>query len=379
MDLKQWLADRTLIVCVGSGGVGKTTTAASMALQAALDGRRVLVLTIDPAKRLANALGLSSFGNEAHRVDIGSADGELWAMMLDAQSTWDNLIERLAQDPEVKDRILNNRIYRYVANSLAGSQEYMATEKLHDIAKTDVYDLIVLDTPPVKNALDFLESPGRLIHFFDERILKWFLSPYRKLRFGRRLLMGPTAVVWKLLSVIFGREFLDELAQFFEDFRGLYKGFVTRHDAVVALFKEPKTSFVTIFAPNESSVDVAAFFESEFARRGLPRAGIIANQRHLCSVSEHDARPHLNDALQSIQSDAESKARVLARLGMAHKRLYQRTTAETALCSQLKERALSPGFFQSVPKLEGKVHDVDGLKLIAAHIFENEPENIGKT
>ena len=162
-----------------------------MALQAAMDGRRVLVLTIDPAKRLANALGLSSFGNEAHRVEIGSGDGELWAMMLDAQSTWDNLIERLAQDPKVKQRILNNRIYRYVANSLAGSQEYMATEKLHDIAKTGEYDLIVLDTPPVKNALDFLESPGRLIHFFDERILKWFLSPYQALRFGRRLLNGP--------------------------------------------------------------------------------------------------------------------------------------------------------------------------------------------
>ena len=275
MDLRQWLSDRTLIVCVGSGGVGKTTTAASMALQAAMDGRRVLVLTIDPAKRLANALGLSSFGNEAHRVEIGSGDGELWAMMLDAQSTWDNLIERLAQDPEVKQRILNNRIYRYVANSLAGSQEYMATEKLHDIAKTGEYDLIVLDTPPVKNALDFLESPGRLIHFFDERILKWFLSPYRRLRFGRRLLMGPTAVVWKLLSVIFGREFLDELAQFFEDFRGLYKGFVTRHDAVVALFKEPKTSFVTIFAPNESSVDVAAFLNLNLNEEGFLEQGLL--------------------------------------------------------------------------------------------------------
>ena len=376
MDLRQWLSDRTLIVCVGSGGVGKTTTAASMALQAAMDGRRVLVLTIDPAKRLANALGLSSFGNEAHRVEIGSGDGELWAMMLDAQSTWDNLIERLAQDPEVKQRILNNRIYRYVANSLAGSQEYMATEKLHDIAKTGEYDLIVLDTPPVKNALDFLESPGRLIHFFDERILKWFLSPYRRLRFGRRLLMGPTAVVWKLLSVIFGREFLDELAQFFEDFRGLYKGFVTRHDAVVALFKEPKTSFVTIFAPNESSVDVAAFFESEFERRGLPRAGFIANQLHLCTVSEHDASAHLGSVVDAMNADPECKVRVLARLSMAHKRLFQQTMAEQALCAQLKDRADAPGFFQSVPKLEGKVHDVEGLKLIASHIFDNEPENL---
>ena len=372
MVLDHWIAEQRLIVCVGSGGVGKTTTAAAIALYAAKQGRKTVVLTIDPAKRLANALGLESFGNEAHQVEVPNCSGELWAMMLDAQSTWDALIDRLAKDPEVKRRILSNRIYRYIANSLAGSQEYMATEKLHDIARSDAYDLIVLDTPPAKNALDFLESPGRLIHFFDERILKWFLSPYRRKGISRRLMMGPTAVVWRLLGSIFGRDFLDDLALFFQDFRGLYEGFVLRHEAVMALLRSPQSSFVTVFAPNESSAEVASFFVDELQRRNLPRAGIIANQRHYCKGTSHDAKAALGQVVQELQAEPSTQSRVLARLGMAHRRLHYLWRSEEKICEQLRAQSSPDAFFISVPKFEEDIHELGALENVSKFIFDKQ-------
>jgi anion-transporting ArsA/GET3 family ATPase len=380
MDINPWLAQQQLVVCVGSGGVGKTTTAAAIALQGAMSGRKTIVLTIDPARRLANSLGLSSIGNEAHKISLegdSESAGELWAMMLDARHTWDALIDRLAKDPEIKQRILSNRIYRYVATSLAGSQEYMATERLHDIARSGLYDLIVLDTPPLKNALDFLESPGRLIHFFDERILKWFLSPYRRGRWGRRLMFGPTAIVWRLLGSIFGREFLEDLAQFFQDFTGLYKGFVQRHDAVVALFQDPGTAFVTVCAPNETSLEVARFFETEFQRRELGQGGVIINQLHQCEGESHDARVFLGELVEESSATPSLQASVLARLGMAHRRMRQRALAERRLCEQIKNTPAGRGFFQIVARSDLQVHDLKGLAWVANEIFGKSAQNRG--
>jgi anion-transporting ArsA/GET3 family ATPase len=184
-DLEALVAGRRILVCVGSGGVGKTSTAAALGLHEALAGRRVLVLTIDPARRLANALGLPSFGNEERRVPLegiashdGAGAGELWACMLDARATFDGLIQRLAPDEAARDAIYGNRIYRVIADNFAGSQEYMATERLYDAWASGAWDLIVLDTPPVKNALDFLEAPGRLARFVDRQIVRWFLTPW---------------------------------------------------------------------------------------------------------------------------------------------------------------------------------------------------------
>ena len=191
MSLNALFATHKLIICVGSGGVGKTTTAAAIGLQAAKEGRRVMVLTIDPARRLANALGLQQFGNEETRIELDEGvSGELWAMMLDTQSAFDGLIRRVSPDQETQDRILNNRVYRHISDSFGGSQEYMATEQLYDVVASDRYDLVVLDTPPVKNALDFLESPGRLVQFLDKRILSWFLAPYEEDRVFGRLFRG---------------------------------------------------------------------------------------------------------------------------------------------------------------------------------------------
>ncbi|MEZ4238915.1 MAG: ArsA-related P-loop ATPase [Myxococcota bacterium] len=371
-----WLAASRLVVCVGAGGVGKTTTAATLALCGALRGRKALVLTIDPARRLANSLGLKEFGNEETRIDLSplapEGEGELWAMMLDSRSTFDALIAKIASDPAARDRILGNHVYRHMADTFAGSQDYMATETLYDLVTSGKYDLLVLDTPPVKNALDFLESPGRLINFLDERVLRWFLHPSDSSPvLSRRLMFGTSAVVYRLLAYVFGKDFLDDLTTFFQDFQGLYGGFVERHQAVVDLFRDPATSFVTICAPNESSLDVAVFFQEELARRELPRGGMVVNQVHRCEGEEHDATAVLGALAEARGEDLppSTVASVLARLGMAHRRLHALRVAEQALTKRVREAARGGGFFQEIPRIEGNVHDLAALATVGEALF----------
>jgi anion-transporting ArsA/GET3 family ATPase len=355
-----WLSTRALIACVGSGGVGKTTTAAALGLRAARLGRRVIVLTIDPAKRLANSLGLEAMGGEPTRIDLGSLDvaegGELWAMMLDARGTFDALIGAVSPTPEARDRILRNHVYRHMADALAGSQDYMATEKLYDLVQSGRWDLVVLDTPPVKNALDFLEAPGKVARFLDERVLGWFLAPYeRKSVWASRVLAGTSAFVFRLLGLLFGREFLDDFAQFLADFNGLYEGFRARHLAVDALMRAEATSFLCVSAPTEASADVAEFFLRELAARSLPRAGVIINQVHLSVPATADDREALADALGP---DGASLARWAA---SAHAQLAELAAAEAHLVKELRDAAAGLPFARIVPRLAGEVHDLAAL------------------
>ena len=375
MDLNRWLEQTRLVVCVGAGGVGKTTTAATIGLWAAISGRKAMVLTIDPARRLANSLGLSQVGNKETRIDLSAepdARGELWAMMLDSRGTFDNLIHRLADDQVVRDRILKNSVYRYMADTFAGSQDYMATEKLYDLVADERYDLIVLDTPPVKNALDFLESPGRVINFLDERVLGWFLAEEERKRiFGRRLMVSGSQMIWKLLGYVLGSEFLEDLQTFFVDFHGLYEGFRKRHDAVVALFRESTTGFVTVCAPTEATIDVAAYFQKELRERSLPRSGVVVNQVHRCEGDDHDAARALEGIAQELLGDfpPEIVPSVLARLSMAHRRLRELTIAEQEKIAVVRDAARGGGFFQTVPRLDGEVHDIRALREVGGHLF----------
>ncbi len=386
--LDAWLDDHQLLVTVGSGGVGKTTSAAAIGLYAARRGRRAMVLTIDPARRLANSLGLEAIGNAETRIDIGSLPsdtstgegGELWAMMLDSRSTMDALVARVAE-PEVAARIFDNHVYRHMADTFAGSQDYMATEKLYDLMASGAYDLVVLDTPPVKNALDFLESPGRLLNFLDEKVLEWFLEP-RQASGWSGLMWGTSAIVHRLLSHVFGSDFLDDLAVFFEDFQGLYDGFRERHEAVVALLRgeDPnvQTSFVTICAPTQSSLDVAAYFTGELARRRLPRAGVVVNQVHRCEGDSHDARAHLAGIVGDLVGErdatgdpwpARTGPALLARLGMAHRRLRSVVDAEREMIVRLRHEARGGGFYQEVPRLDRQVHDLPSLAAVGDALF----------
>ena len=364
MSLDSLLDKRSLIICVGSGGVGKTTTAAAIGLHAARQGKRVMVLTIDPARRLANSLGLSQFGNEETQIKLDdSVDGELWAMMLDTRSTFDALIGRVSPDADTRERILNNRVYRHISDSFGGSQEYMATEQLYDIVNTQKYDLVVLDTPPVKNALDFLESPGRLVQFLDKRILSWFLAPYEEDRLMGRLFRGTSAMVFKLLGYIFGREFLDELAEFLFIFRDLYDGFRERHEAVIRLFADPGTTFSVVCAPNAPSVAVATYFLDELRDRSMPCAGVIVNQMH--PVLGHGLNPHeiLFETAESMSDDLEANTamQLIARLGVNHRRLLGLSQAEKVLCDEIEERLSVSQSMWHVPRLEGEVHDINAL------------------
>ncbi|MFN7143216.1 MAG: ArsA family ATPase [Myxococcota bacterium] len=371
-SLDQLVKRQRLLVCVGSGGVGKTTSAAAIALKAALEGRRVLVLTIDPARRLANSLGLSEFGNTEVRIDLGDRcppGGELWAMMLDASSTFDDVIRRVAKDDATRQAIFANKIYRHMAGSFSGSQEYMATERLYDVHSSDRYDLIVLDTPPVKNALDFLESPGRLARFLDRQIMKWFLTPYEEEKvFGKRFLMSTSAVVYRLLGHIFGREFLDELSVFFTLFRDLYDGFRERHEAVGRLFSSQATSFLVVSAPTEPSVDVARFFLDELRTRRLPIGGVVVNQVHAATATVPDVEALLGDRARAL--DAVTAGPLLARLGMAHRRLRDLAALEAARVDELRRYAGTQLWTKVIPRHADEVHDLAGLLRLHEDLFD---------
>jgi len=371
VNLSSLLENRDLLICVGSGGVGKTTTAAALALRAAQDGRKVLVLTIDPAKRLANSLGMKRFGNEETRIELEDAKGELWAMMLDNRRTFDDLIDRVSPNETTRDRVLGNRIYRIISGSISGSQDYMATEKLHDVALSKRYDLVVLDTPPVKNALDFLEAPGRLARFLDRRIMKWFLTPYDEKRVFGRLLMGTSAVVFRLLAYIFGRDFLADLSEFFMAFRDLYDGFRQRHEAVLQLFQDGRTAFVVVCAPTEPSVKVATYFLDELQTRKMPNPGVIVNQCHLVGEETSDGRAVLETEARSMSEDLGTNTvdRLLARLGAAHHRLIELSRTEMVFVDQIKDKIRSDQAVWPVPRLEHEVNDVASLKTLGQHLF----------
>ena len=382
MDLNAWLDETSLVVCVGSGGVGKTTTSAAIGLRGAVRGRKVMVLTIDPAKRLANSLGLSRFSGEGQRIDLSSlphARGELWAMMLDSQSTFDSVIARVSPSEEVRDRILSNRLYRIMADTFAGSQEYMASEKLYDIVESGKFDLVVLDTPPVKNALDFLESPGRLVNFLDDKVFGWLLEPEdARGLFGMRILSGAGSVVFRLLGLVMGTEFLTDFKEFLGDFKELYDGFRQRHDAVQALFNRGDTQFVTVCAPTESSVDVASFFQDELSARELPRGGVVVNQMHRCEDASHNAEAALGPAARGLADDLDEKTvkRLLARLGMAHRRLRELSEAEHAMVQRVRQHAVGGGFYQEVPRLDDEVNDLASLHEVGENLFVDDAETL---
>lgn len=373
------LLQKKLIICVGAGGVGKTSMAATLGVQAALRGKKVLVLTIDPAKRLANSLGLQEFGNEAKKIDISSIqsknkEGELWAMMLDGKHTFHELIDRVTLDEENKKSIYANNIYQSIADTIVGNQEYMATEKLYDVVQSQKYDLIILDTPPVKNALDFLESPGRMARFVDKRIMKWFLHPPTEKRLIGRLLSGTSGALFRLLGHVFGKEFLEDIAIFFDHFKELYEGFQERHQAVEKLFRDKDTSFLIVAAPTEPAIEVADFFVEELKKRNMPLVGMIANQCHFLS-GDHEQFP--KGFVEAIEKEgsiiSENVASVFqARLKMAMKRMDMLHAFEEKLIQKIEKKMNQRQFTQRVPRLSEEVHDLFALRKVGEFLFEEK-------
>src|SRR5205085_8432720 len=230
--------ERAVIVCCGSGGVGKTTTAAALAVEAAARGRRACVVTIDPARRLADALGLGELTNEPRQV-AGSWPGELWALMLDTKTTFDAIVVKYASDPAQAERIIGNRLYRNVSGALSGTQEYMAMEKLHELHATGRFDIIVIDTPPTRNALDFLDAPRRLTRLLDNRIFRLLIMPTQSYL---KIVSTATQRVLRTIARVVGAEVVDDAVAFFEAFEGMEQGFRDRAQAVIALLSDDATA-----------------------------------------------------------------------------------------------------------------------------------------
>jgi anion-transporting ArsA/GET3 family ATPase len=287
------LADKRVIVTLGAGGVGKTTTSAALALGLAMSGRRVAVVTIDPARRLASALGVGELSGEPHRIapellaDQGlDVPGELWAMMLDVRETFDGIVSRLARDDAAREEILANPVYRELSGAIAGSQELSAVAKLYELYDEHDFDVIVLDTPPSRNALDFLEAPGRLIGFLEGRALQVFLSPGG---LTARLFGRGTALVFSIFARVTGVDMLSELSRFFRSLGGVIDGFGQRTRAVQSLLRSEETGFVIVTSPEPEPAREARFLVERLAATGLPTPELLVNRVHLDGLEGRSA------------------------------------------------------------------------------------------
>lgn len=287
------LRERHIIVCTGAGGVGKTTTSAALALRAAELGRRAIVCTIDPAQRLAQSLGLGALGNEPNRVaKTRGKHGELWAMMLDMKRTFDEMVVEMTT-PERAERIFANPFYRHVSSTLSGTQEYMAMEKLWELHEEGRWELIVIDTPPTRSALDFLDAPRRLTDFLEGRFLKLFLWPYMKAgRTGLKVINMGMRVALKTVTKITGSELFTDVATFFQAFEGMYDSFKLRARRVHELLAARRTAFVVVTTPNDASLREARFFADRLTAEQMPLGGIVVNRAHRVPAAAGLEDPH---------------------------------------------------------------------------------------
>jgi anion-transporting ArsA/GET3 family ATPase len=351
------------VVCAGSGGVGKTTTAAALAMGAAAEGAKVAVVTIDPARRLANSLGLEELGNEpsliaperfeAHGVEMR---GELWALMLDAKRTFDELIEHLAPDARTVDEVLSNRIYQQLSNAVAGSQEFTAIAKLYDLDASGDFDLLVLDTPPSRNALDFLDAPERLTGFFQGRAIKVFLRPAG---FGGRILGKGTGMAFSLLGRVTGVDLLQDLSVFFRALGGMIDGFAARAQRVGALLSDRGTTFLIVTSPRHDPVEEAIFFHRKLREAGMPFGGLVVNRMHIA--------PELNGELPAGVAE-ELGERLAGRVATSAHELAALAARDAANVELLRRRLDDPPLVV-VPERQDDVHDVEGLAHVRAHLW----------
>ena len=366
------LLERRILVCVGSGGVGKTTTSAALALAAARRGKRTLVLTIDPARRLANSLGLVELGHAVQRVDPalvqaapGHTPGELHAMMLDQKQAFDEVVATHAKDPAAVQRILANPVYAQISGSLAGAQEYAAMAKLHDFDKTGEWDLIVVDTPPTAHALDFLDAPSKLSDAIDSPAIEWF----RKLSGeggSRWSFVGKTgSFVLKRLAKFVGSKFIEDIGVFFTEFNDILGGFRKRAEETFDLLRQPRVGFLLVASPEPMAVREALSFHQRLVSSGMPFVGFVVNKVHTprpitggqpavqAALAAHAGVAALGLSATSIAMAAEA-------LTVAHGELEALAVADQRAIAQLRT-ASAATLLVEVPLQRDDVHDVSRL------------------
>jgi anion-transporting ArsA/GET3 family ATPase len=356
MTLSPLVEQSSILVCTGSGGVGKTTTAAVFALEGARRGRNAVVVTIDPAKRLADALGLEGLSNTPKEI-AGDWPGRLSALMLDTKSTFDNLVVKNASNPEQAEGILENRFYRNISSALSGTQEYMAMEKLYELHEESEFDLVVVDTPPTRNALDFLDAPRQLTNFLDHRLYRILMAPSRGI--VKAVNVAAQAFLRTVAKVV-GGEAIDDAITFFQAFEGMEQGFKDRANRVIELLSADETGFVLVASPRRDTVVEASFFAERLGEAGIDVRALVVNRMH----------PRFGDG-----SPEATRAAAAAHEGTDLGRLYG-NLADFQLVASKEEEHLAglaakvdPAPVVRVPFLPTDVHDLDGLGLIGTHLF----------
>jgi len=355
-----------VVVCCGSGGVGKTTTAAALALRAAERGRQTVVLTIDPARRLAQALGLRELGNHPKQVQVEGFEpkGELWAMMLDMRRTFDDMV-RVHAGPERAEQLLQNPFYQTISTSFSGTQEYMAMEKLGQLAATDEWDLIIVDTPPSRSALDFLDAPTRLSSALDGRMIRLLTGPAKAGGWGlRKVVNAGFSMFAKAVSTIIGGQLLTDASAFMQAFDSMFGGFRERARKTSELLRSGGTSFLVVAAPEPDALREASYFVERLSAESMPLAGLVANRTHPVlaplsgaeaiaaaeQLAKGEAGAPLAEAVLRLHADrvalADRETRLLARFTRAH--------PEVPLVR--------------VPALPSDVHDLEGLRDIGVRL-----------
>jgi anion-transporting ArsA/GET3 family ATPase len=371
VNVAEILEGKHVCVCAGSGGVGKTTTSAAIALGMAARGAKVAVVTIDPANRLANALGLEELENEPRRVSRARLDagpievkGELWAMMLDPKRTFDELIDRIAPDPGRAEEIKANRVYRELSTAVSGSQELTAIAKLYELDQANEFDVLVLDTPPSRNALEFFDAPGRLNSFLEGRALKAFLRPTG---FGVRALGRGALPLLGGLRKITGLDLITDLTVFFGLLGDMTNDFSRRAALVEQLLRADTTAFVLVTSATRESVDEAIWFGERLASDGLPFAGVIVNRVHHDLLGDREPR-ELSAALAKTLTPSLA-GRVADNFRDYHVLAARDDDNLARLGAQLDSRRLL-----LVPQLDDDVHDIEGLARIHQYLFASQAE-----
>jgi anion-transporting ArsA/GET3 family ATPase len=369
--LGERLREKSVLVCVGAGGVGKTTTSAALALGLAQQGQKVAVVTIDPARRLASALGLAELPSEPRRIDPAllaeqgvPAGGELWAMMLDAKRTFDELITRLAPDEQAREEILANPVYRELSTAVAGSHDLSAIAKLYELHEEHDFDVIVLDTPPSRNALDFLDAPNRLLGFLDGRALQVFLKPggLTARVFGRG-----TALVFAIFARVTGVDMLSELSRFFRALSGVTEGFGERTRAVASLLRDERTSFLIVTSPEPEPAREARFLAARLAASGMAVGALIVNRVHVHGLHGFSA-PEVTELLAG-ELGQRLAARVAANLADFDVLVQRdRETIEHLSRGGSADAPLPPPVL--VPYLDEDVQDLLGLGRVAQYLLD---------
>lgn len=377
--IEQLLASKEVVISCGSGGVGKTTTAAALAAMAAVrQGGKVLVLTIDPAKRLANALGLEGFGNVERQVPPEAFEqakvkprGELWAAMLDTKQSWDALVLRHAPNKETAQAILDNKLYENITGRFVQSHEYIAMERLYELHCEGNYDLIVVDTPPTRNALDFLEAPQRMAEFFSSRFLRLLTAPYRS-----RIVNFASKPFYTVADRILGTEFLEDIAEFFGLFQTMAPGFVERADAVTRLLHDKRTTFLVVSTLEAAPLHEAEFFIDVLSDKRFHLGAVVLNKvlpsylldEQAADVAERMEKQagELAGKLDRSIGDPALVRRVLVEIAESFLRFQVVAQREA---EQRAELAVAPEVVATVPYFEVDIFDLTGLLRLGERIW----------